>query len=843
MDADRSKVIQFLEGNKQFTIPLYQRKYSWTTEQCRKLLDDLVKTGGNDDIDSHFLGSVVSMPVQTPLTTLTRLMIIDGQQRITTVSLLIIVLIEFLRKIEESPVNPDKLLNSYIVNQYEEGADKYKLLLTEDDKLSYIDKVDNLYRKNPIKSGENDSISKIRDNYRFFKRNIKEDNYMDVYNGLQKLIIIHVGLEYGKDNPQLIFESLNSTGLELSNADLIRNYILMGLEKDEQERLYNDYWHRMEVTFEESEQKNLFDRFIKDYLTIKLKRIPTNRAVYQEFKDFSIYYGSVEDLVEDVYKYAQYYFNIVLDKEPDPELRYKLTKFNQLGFDITRPFLLKIYEDYDNEKITSEDFIEIIDIIESYLIRRLICDIPTPSLNKTFADLYYEMDENNYIQSLEIALLIKDKSKRFPNDLEFRENFLVKDIYNSRINEYILKNIEEYLNPKEQVDTSNLTIEHIMPQNPDAQSWKEDLGTETFHELQKQYLHTIGNLTLTGYNTEYADKGFNQKQNMKGGYKDSTINLNKGLRELTKWDEEEIIKRAEKLHEISEKIWSYPNVEQEAIQEYKKKHEIELGKKNKKPVGNLYIEYWTLLTQYIKEHSINLPIKEPRRIRYYDMPISKGAHISLQLNSIKKHIATTIYINSDKELYDNLHDQKEEIEDKLGYKPDWINSSNKKNRQIKLYNNINPLDKDEWENAIQWHLQTAEKFKEVFEDRIKQFSHDKIKAIIGSEKPEHIEVTCDIPESDKKAHSIYYTNENKIIILKGSYIREKPLYSFPKELSLLRENLLKYGIIDENFCFTKDYVFSSPSYAAAFVRGIRSGRDDWYKIINNEKVRLNELIK
>jgi len=381
-------------------------------------------------------------------------------------------------------------------------------------------------------------------------------------------MLIDVSLDREKDNPQLIFESLNSTGLELTQADLVRNYILMGLETQEQENLYTDYWFPMEKTFGHAEYSDLFDRFMRDYLTIKTGKIPNIRDVYSAFKLYAQKFKSMKDLVVEINNYSKFFVNMALGKEQDAKIKEVFNDINTLKVDVSYPFLLRVYEDYEQEKISKEEFVELLKYLESYVFRRAICGIPTNSLNKTFANLYKEINVEKYLESFKAALLLKDSYRRFPHNNEFKEQLIIKDVYNFRSRNYLLRKLENH-NRKELVNVESYTIEHVMPQNEKLPNgWKEELG-EKWKDIYDKYLHTIGNLTLTGYNSELSDKPFKEKGNMPGGFADSPIRLNKSLADVENWNETEILKRANILVDLAIQVWTCPELTEDVLGSYK----------------------------------------------------------------------------------------------------------------------------------------------------------------------------------------------------------------------------------------------------------------------------------
>ena len=588
MNAKETNFLKFLDGTKQFNIPIYQRTYSWDLRQCEQLYNDICRTGEEENSFGHFIGSIVYVEKGLyQISAVPQLLVIDGQQRLTTLSLLLFALSRKLKQIGETgDVNDRKILNKYLLNNDESGDNRFKLVLTQSDKQT-------LYNLLAEKELPNNASRRIKDNFDFFLEKLEKANIQSVYQGISKLFIIDVALDKDKDNPQLIFESLNATGLALSQADLIRNYILMGLPNNEQVEIYNDYWYKMEQGFGHAEYSALFDRFMRDYLTIKTGSIPNINDVYSAFKSYSVKFPSIKDLVADIYRYSKYFVRIALNKEENASLMKAFLDINDLKVDVSYPFILSVYADFEANVINEQDFIKILRLIESYVFRRTICGIPTNSLNKTFATLYKELDTNAFVESFMATLLLKDSYRRFPENEEFSRELLAKDVYNFRNRNYLLRKLENY-DRKEIVDVESYTIEHIMPQNENLSAeWKLELG-ENWKEVQKRYLHTIGNLTLTGYNSELSDRPFLEKKTRKGGFKDSPIRLNRRLATLEHWNETEIVERAKEIAELAVKAWICPALDPATLEKYKKTEELETEK-------NYKLEDYEYLTGSTKE--------------------------------------------------------------------------------------------------------------------------------------------------------------------------------------------------------------------------------------------------
>ena len=577
MKATEAKFLDFLKKSPQFVIPIYQRTYSWTERECRQLWDDIVRTGSNDAISAHFVGSIVyiekglyQVSSQSPL------LVIDGQQRLTTVTLILEALARQLGASE--PVDgfsAKKLRSYYVLNPLEEGERGFKLLLTQTDKASLLALVQQ-------KAQPTDQSLRVTENFAFFEEQVKNlgADLPSLCHGLAKLVVVDIALSRDQDNPQLIFESMNSTGRELSQADLIRNFILMGLEPAHQSRLYEDHWRPMEVGFGQEGYGSHFDSFMRHYLTLKTGDIPNIRAVYEAFKSHArtpaIAAAGVDGLVADIHAFAGYYCAMALGKEAATKLAEAFRDLRELKVDVAYPFLLELYDDFANGRLESTDFEAAVRLIESYVFRRAVCAIPTNSLNKTFATFGRSLQRGRYLESVQAHLLTLPSYRRFPGDEEFKREFVVRDLYNFPRRSYWLRRLEND-GRKERVPVDEYTIEHILPQNEDLSAkWRDELGPE-WQRVQETWLHTLGNLTLTGYNAEYSDRPFSQKRDMKGGYRESPLRLNEGLGSLEKWDERAIKNRAERLAVVAAGVWAVPSLRAELLESYRPHDEKAAG--------------------------------------------------------------------------------------------------------------------------------------------------------------------------------------------------------------------------------------------------------------------------
>jgi uncharacterized protein with ParB-like and HNH nuclease domain len=557
----------FLSQSKtQFVIPVYQRNYDWMEAQCVQLFNDILQVG-NSDGQTHFIGSIVFIHDGVYSSSEVRkLVVIDGQQRLTTFSLLYLALYKFALQ-NELVEKANEVREFYLINKYVKD-DGSKLKLKQSDSnakaFSFI-------------LGENDATkyseySRVIENYNFFLHRITQQNFETILRGIGCLLFVEISLERGKDDPQKIFESLNSTGLELSQADLIRNYILMGLVPEEQIRVFNQFWEIIEgnARDEEKEESKVSD-FIRDYLTFKLKKIPNKGKVYEEFKaqfphrDTTFYTHTLAELKEFSYHYRKF---LNPSREPEATIRKQLEYVQRLEFNIAYPFLLPLFDDYREKKLSKDDLIAILKLLQSYVWRRFVVGLPTNALNKVFMILYNDIDPSNYLTSVEKALVRKKGTSKMPTDEEVRLALLEKDIYTvqAKNRTYFFELLENHNNREfVAIDNPAITVEHIFPQNPD-EKWYLELKPEEVPVMQK-YLNTIANLTLSGNNGSLSNKTFHEKKSMdrdgkQQGYKYSRLWLNHYLNSIDAWNEKSLRERYDLILQRFYEIWKYPEVDE-----------------------------------------------------------------------------------------------------------------------------------------------------------------------------------------------------------------------------------------------------------------------------------------
>jgi uncharacterized protein with ParB-like and HNH nuclease domain/predicted transport protein len=569
-----ANLLDLLKVANQFEVPIYQRAYAWDRAECEQLWKDILRAGENEQLGSHFTGSVVY--VEKAFGTQTNQapsLIIDGQQRVTTVSLILAALASHLDgdgSLHKEPLegfSPEEIRDSYLINRFKSDERRYKLLLSQDDRGALKAVVDGAERPSA-------AISRVFDNFEYFRERFR-DSAVDlaaVCRGLEKLRVVDVQLQLGVDHPQLVFEAMNSTGKRLSQADLIRNFILMGLNADDQERLWNRYWRPMELDFSGAGKDGAFDDFVRHYLTAVTGTIPRLSDIYDAFKDYAAARmkdgETIEVLVIELREYSRRFASIALGQETDDLLRKSFDDLAQIRADVVYPFLLEAYTDYDFGVIDRDALLAIVDMISSYIIRRAVTGYATNSLNTTFQTFMKAVRKDAYVESVKAHFLWMQGYRAFPTDEEFEAKLKSFDAYHFKRRSYFFRSLENH-NRKEPVPTDEYSIEHILPQNENLRpEWKADLG-EDWQEIQKTYLHTLGNLTLTGYNSEYSDRPFQAKRDMEGGFRESPLRLNHGIGQLDLWNETAIQERAVRLAGRALEIWPRPSLPEEKLAAYR----------------------------------------------------------------------------------------------------------------------------------------------------------------------------------------------------------------------------------------------------------------------------------
>jgi uncharacterized protein with ParB-like and HNH nuclease domain/predicted transport protein len=581
MKATEAKLLQILGAVSQFIIPIYQRTYSWTLKECQQLWADILRAGFTDEIGVHFIGSVVhideglgNLAVQAPK------LVIDGQQRLTTVTLLLTALADVLDALPEDQQEPIEefapaiIRETYLTRRHQKGDKRFKLLLSDTDRVTLMALVDPTAAALPAEPS-----TRIQENHQFFLEQLRAPatDLAVVCRGISKLLVVDVALSRDQDNPQLIFESMNSTGRELSQADLIRNYVLMGQPPELQERLYTLHWRPMELAFgQEAYNGNEFSAFMRDFLTLKTAEVPRLDLVYEVFKQYerqpAVADAGIEALLSDLHTTAIRYCRVALGQEPDPQLKDAVHDLRELKVNVVTPLLLELYGDHQTGLLSRNQLLEALRLLEAYVFRRAVCAIPSNSQQKTFATFSKALrrEPGHYLPSFKAQLLDLPSYRRFPSDEEFRREVQIRNLYKfNKSCSYWLRRLENQQR-KEPITVADYTIEHILPQNPDlSAAWREALGPD-WAQVQEEWLHRLGNLTLTGYNPELSDRPFlDKRDHQEGGFRTSPLRLNQGLGQLERWDGDAIRQRGETLAARALEVWTAPELSEEQRQFYR----------------------------------------------------------------------------------------------------------------------------------------------------------------------------------------------------------------------------------------------------------------------------------
>lgn len=567
MKAAETKVDRFLGSNETaFAIPVYQRNYDWAKTQCAQLFKDILAVGADETQSGHFIGSIVYVHDDVhAVAALQEFTIIDGQQRLTTLTLIYIAIYRhFLAAGEDREAQ--RIYKTYLINEFAEDAEKLKLKPTDNNKAALAQMMD------PQEAVKVSGYSRLIENFRFFQSRIDASNVATVLKGLSKLLFVNIALDRQKDNPQRIFESLNSTGLELSQAHLIRNYILMGLPRREQEQVFRKFWEPIERNARNLEvNESRLSDFIRDYLTLKQKDIPNKGAVYAKFKERFPVPSSPElmEALNEIRDLSNVYARLLNpDMETDAVISRELGYIRTLEINVSYPFLMPVYRDFQSGVIVRDEFAAVLQLVQSYVWRRAILGLPTNALNKIFMGLYDRVELEDYLKSVQRALMQRGGTQRFPRDPEVLAVLKEKDMYSmkGRTRTYFFDRLENH-NNREIVDVTvpGITIEHIFPQKPDPE-WRNTVDEDDFAALGEQYLNTIGNLTLSGNNGRLGNKTFAEKRDMnhdggEQGYRFSRLWLNRDLQTLDHWNVAQVEARAERIALRFLEVWPAPSVD------------------------------------------------------------------------------------------------------------------------------------------------------------------------------------------------------------------------------------------------------------------------------------------
>lgn len=541
MHASETKLRQLIEGQKQYVVPLFQRPYSWSEKQWKAMWNDVVEQSRHDDGRPHFFGSIVTAPARSVPQGVGKYLLIDGQQRITSAQLLLAAIRDAAKRFGNDKLH-DRINGQYLANAYEEGDEQLKLLPTQDDRAAFRA----VMRKETIPGG------RLGGCYRFFQSRVDRvdpDKLEAIHTAVvDRLSLVSITCD-DQDNPHLIFESLNAKGEKLTAADLIRNYLLMRVHIGDQDRLFNLYWLPIQQAL-----ANDLTEFVRHYL-MKEGKILKEADVYLELKDqlSNETPARAESFLKDLHRHGMFYAKFINPtRETDGEIARRLDRVSRLKVTVAYPFLLRLFDAYDKKSLDHEQVLESLDILESFVIRRSICNLPTNQLRRMLPPVFDAAGGAGpgFVEGLRTQM----GGRRCPNDAAFSSAIASEEVYstaekNKRLR-LILERLEQSFNHKEPADISQATIEHVLPQTL-TEAWETELG-DGFQEHWLRLLHTIGNLTLTGYNAEMSNQPFGVKR---ASLVASHFELNRSLAEVPRWNAEAILSRGHELAQRAVTIW------------------------------------------------------------------------------------------------------------------------------------------------------------------------------------------------------------------------------------------------------------------------------------------------
>ncbi len=643
MQAINNPFTALIDGRKQFVIPVFQRDYSWTTEQCAQTWND-VNRAADSDGGGHFMGSIVYAPENTGAS-FSSWLVIDGQQRLTTLSLLLIALRDYIRENDwkgKEPT-PEQIDAYFLKNILEVGERGYKLALRRHDNATLRALID---------GGNLDDVEDrselILYAYEYFKQRFKSDEnrISEIYEGMGRIEIVDVKLEPNVDNPQLVFESLNSTGVDLTQSDLIRNYLLMGLTEPDQTRMYENYWSKIESLFLEAGSDP--DAFLRDFMALRRHSTTQIRAdrIYTRFKEFwqnNDLNTSLEEILEDMLQSARRYTRFLRpDRIESKELRAEMSQLRRLG--VAHAILvMRLYECYDNGKLNDDELARALNLIGSFLVRRSVLKLNTRDYWSVFARIASSIQDEGSFESFQVALA--RQTYRFPADEDFLSTLKERNLYELRNCWHILTQLEN-AGQKEPSPTEEYSIEHIMPQSIGNDSeWQKMLGDD-WEDVHKNLLHRLGNLTLTGYNSTYSNRSFEEKKTVRNGFEESAVRLNKYVREQSRWTAAEMKERGELLAARALEIWPYhgadPNLvineEVRELRERSRQRGIE-DLDIRDGVRNIFVA----VRKLISDLGESIEVVEGNSLCYYDT----SARFCAEVQPMPRHIRVLVPVDFD----------------------------------------------------------------------------------------------------------------------------------------------------------------------------------------------------
>ena len=566
MRTSETLLLDFIRQTPQFLMPVNQRRYAWTRREYGQLWEHILDAGERADLREHFLGPVICLATVDPHNAhWSPYLVYDGQQRLTTVTLILEALARHVKDNAPDGFEPDQIKSEYLLNAFRKGDHHYRLVLKPGDAETLLA----LIHGRPMPAGRS---SRILDAFAFFEKRIRQlgPDVSALCAGLRKLRIVAFDLKQGEDNPHRIFETMNACGRDLTCADMIGNFILMPLDRERQERLHADHLRPIECGFERHGEGH-FDAFIRHYLTLRTGEIPKQGEEYATFKDYAssrrVQDAGPETLASDLRTCADHYRAMVLGKEPDAELARSFGELASLDMKPVWPFLLHLYDDHAGGRLSRHDLVSLTRLVTAYAVRRAVCGYKPAAPPPVFAKAPRAIDPERYVESVRAYFLSLPDGFAFPSDDAFRAELTTRNMYRFKHRDALLQRLENH-GRRETVSLSSYTVEHIMPQGerlPD--SWKTELGPD-WAQVWQSLRHTLGNLTCTAFNSEMGNRSFREKRDAGKGFRNSPFWLNEDLREAERWDGGAIRARAARLAERAVDIWRRPVLPETVLASY-----------------------------------------------------------------------------------------------------------------------------------------------------------------------------------------------------------------------------------------------------------------------------------
>jgi len=718
MDARAKMVRDILHAADQYLVPFFQRHYAWTQKHWERLYNDVLALQEDDQRVQHFLGPLVCTPFKHVPGEVTPYQLIDGQQRLST---LMVMLAAFRDLARDRKCNDlaDEIAEDYLVHRRQKGVQRYKVLPRLGDREAFFAVIDG----GDVAQYSDYSIVKAwqyyRDNFNGYILEEPEKKLRSLFHTVTARLSLVV-ITIDGENPYEIFESLNSTGLPLEESDLIRNYIFMQIPIDDQEGFHISHWQPLEKMFDETDEYSALSQtaFYRSYL-MRNGAYSKDKATYIDFKSQNKERQlSPVDQANELKLFAQFENWLRRPKTcPISALSKALSQIQMLDITTAHPLLMHLLEMHASKKLELDSLLGCLDDISSFIIRRTICGETTRPYGRWFPDAVKAIRKDTRLDLQNYWL-----SRGWPDDDTFISRLLEFSLYRRETGKcrMILQALEESHGHREKVELANLEIEHVMPQTigggKSGQSWQEDLG-ENWRDIHEKWLHTIGNLTLSGYNRPLGNKPYKEKRME---LIKSKLELNRYFSDIKKWTEEEIKKRGRLLAKKIVKIWPRP-----AGAAYVPSEDIDTGELSPKERGDLRSDYWSNLLKVVKERNVLPELPDSTRLGFlmFD-PGWEGIKLFAYTERWNNTIGVYLRFRKKraKKSYKKILEMKDQITEKFGKQSCWWQDNPKKNNAYVgvAFTGVDPANREQWDEQHKWLTNKLEEFYKYFDPLLKE---------------------------------------------------------------------------------------------------------------------------